>query len=80
VGDIGESSCTLLPVASVAHEPEPHNRKTHDLFIGNVIRPLADDRVFCNGHWHFDDAPAGLCTIHPVAGGPFLFTGEGVQG
>ncbi len=60
--------------------PEPHNQQTYDLFIGEVIGAWADDRVFRDGHWHFDDAPDDLRTIHHVAGGQFLLIGEVVHG
>lgn len=59
---------------------EPHNQQTYDLFIGDVIGAWGDDRVFRDGHWHFDGAPDELRTIHHVAGGEFLVTGEVVQG
>jgi flavin reductase (DIM6/NTAB) family NADH-FMN oxidoreductase RutF len=71
-GCVGWLACRLVP--------EPHNQQTYDLFIGEVIGAWADDRVFRDGHWHFDDAPDDLRTIHHVAGGQFLLTGEVVQG
>ena len=71
-GCVGWLACRLVP--------EPHNQQTYDLFIGDVIGAWADDRVFRDGHWHFDDAPDDLRTIHHVAGGQFLVTGEVVQG
>jgi flavin reductase (DIM6/NTAB) family NADH-FMN oxidoreductase RutF len=55
--------------------PEPHNQTTYDLFIATVVGAWADDRVFSNGHWHFDDAPDELRTLHYVAGGQFFVTG-----
>ncbi len=71
-GCVGWLACRLLP--------EPHNQQTYDLFIGEVISAWADDRVFQGGHWHFDDAPDALRTIHHVAGGEFLVTGRVVRG
>lgn len=59
--------------------PEPHNQKTHDLFIGEVIGAWADDRIFKDGHWLFDDAPKELKTLHYAAGGQFYVIGEGVK-
>ena len=58
--------------------PEPHNQQTYDLFIGEVIAAWADDRVFRNGHWEFETAPAELRTLHYVAGGQFYAIGESV--
>jgi flavin reductase (DIM6/NTAB) family NADH-FMN oxidoreductase RutF len=54
---------------------EPHNEKTYDLFIGEVLAAWADPRVFSEGHWHFDGHNE-LRTIHYVAGGTFLAIGE----
>jgi flavin reductase (DIM6/NTAB) family NADH-FMN oxidoreductase RutF len=71
-GCVGWLACRLVP--------EPHNQNQYDLFIGEIVGAWADERVFSNGHWHFDDAPDDLRTIHHVAGGQFLVTGEVVQG
>ena len=60
--------------------PEPHNQQTYDLFIGEVVGAWADDRVFANGRWNFDDGPDDLRTIHHVAGGNFFVTGDVVSG
>lgn len=59
--------------------PEPHNQQTYDLFIAEVVAAWADDRVFRNGHWEFDQAPAELRTLHYVAGGQFFAIGESVR-
>lgn len=59
--------------------PEPHNQQNHDLFIGEVVSAWADDRVFKDGHWHFDDAPLALKTLHYVAGGQFFVIGQGLK-
>ena len=59
---------------------EPHNQQTYDLFIGEVIGAWADDRVFRDGRWRFEEAPEELRTIHHVAGGQFFVTGEVVTG
>lgn len=58
--------------------PEPHNQQSYDLFIGEVVAAWADDRVFRNGHWEFDQAPAELRTLHYVAGGQFFAIGDSV--
>jgi flavin reductase (DIM6/NTAB) family NADH-FMN oxidoreductase RutF len=60
--------------------PEPHNQQTYDLFIGDVLAAWADERVFREGRWFFEEAPQALRTIHHVAGGQFLLTGAPVQG
>ncbi len=59
--------------------PEPHNQEAHDLFIGEVICALADDQVFKNGHWDFDNVPDELKSLHYVAGGQFYLTGKGLK-
>jgi flavin reductase (DIM6/NTAB) family NADH-FMN oxidoreductase RutF len=60
--------------------PEPHNQNTYDLFIAEVLAAYADERVFSDGHWHFegDDQETydKLRTIHHVAGGTFFATGK----
>lgn len=71
-GCVGWLVCQLIP--------EPHNQQTYDLFIGEVTAAWADERVFNQGRWHFDGAPDDLRTIHHVAGGHYLVSGEGVQG
>ena len=56
--------------------PEPHNQAGHDLFIGEVVAAWADDRVFRDGHWHFESADPAWRSIHHVAGGHFYAIGE----
>ena len=56
--------------------PEPHNQATYDLFIGEVVAAWADDRVFRDGHWHFESADPSWRSIHHVAGGHFYAIGE----
>jgi flavin reductase (DIM6/NTAB) family NADH-FMN oxidoreductase RutF len=56
--------------------PEPHNQKAYDLFIGEVVGAWADNRVFRNGRWHFEDAGASWRSLHHVAGGNFYAIGE----
>ncbi|MDP3087267.1 MAG: flavin reductase family protein [Methylotenera sp.] len=58
--------------------PEPHNQNTYDLWIAEVVAAYADERVFSDGHWHFDGHDS-LRTIHHVAGGTFFATGELLQ-
>jgi flavin reductase (DIM6/NTAB) family NADH-FMN oxidoreductase RutF len=59
--------------------PEPHNRQTYDLFIGEVIGAWADDRVFRGGRWRFDEVSDDWRTIHHVAGGQFFVTGAAIN-
>ena len=56
--------------------PEPHNQASYDLFIGEVVAAWADDRVFRDGHWHFENADPAWRSIHHVAGGHFYAIGE----
>lgn len=55
--------------------PEPHCQNTYDLFIAEVVAAHADERVFSDGHWHFDGLDE-LRTIHHIAGGVFYATGQ----
>jgi len=59
--------------------PEPHNQAAYDLFIGEVVGAWADDRVFRDGHWHFEEAGPEWRSIHHVAGGHFYAIGEAMQ-
>lgn len=53
--------------------PELRNQEVYDLLIGEVVAAHADERVFIDGRWHFDDD--NLRTLHYVAGGSFFQTG-----
>lgn len=55
------------------------NQQNHDLFIGKVIGAFADERVFKDGHWVFEQAPNELRTLHYVAGGQFYLIGESLE-
>ena len=59
--------------------PEAHNQTQYDLFIGEVVAAWADERVFSDGHWHFEGYN-DLRTLHHVAGGHFLVIGDEVVG
>lgn len=59
--------------------PEPHNQATYDLFIGEVVAAWADQRVFRDGHWHFESAGREWGSIHHVAGGHFYVIGEPIS-
>ena len=59
--------------------PEPHNHQQYDLFLAEVIAAQADERVFSEGHWHFEGHDQ-MRTLHHVAGGNFLAIGAAVVG
>ena len=59
--------------------PEPHNEQAYDLFLGEVVAAWADDRVFRDGRWHFDDADDSLRSLHHIAGGHFYAIGNEVK-
>lgn len=59
--------------------PEPHNQQTHDLFIGEVIATYADERVFRDGHWLYQDVADEWKSLHHVAGGHFYTIGNAVS-
>jgi flavin reductase (DIM6/NTAB) family NADH-FMN oxidoreductase RutF len=68
-GCVGWLECRVVP--------EPHNQQRYDLFIGEVTAAWADERVFAHGHWLYaDHSDPLLRTLHYVAGGHFLATGE----
>lgn len=68
------SGCSAWLVCKVI--PEPHNQNTYDLFIGEVVGAWADDRVFKNGRWIFENADPSLRSIHHVSGGHYYAIGE----
>ena len=58
---------------------EPHNEKTYDLFVGEIVKAWADSRVFENNHWHLEKGPEELRSLHYVAGGHFYAIGKRVD-
>ena len=58
---------------------EPHNQKNHDLFIGKVIAAYADERVFRDGHWYYQDVADEWKSLHHVAGGHFYTIGQAIS-
>jgi flavin reductase (DIM6/NTAB) family NADH-FMN oxidoreductase RutF len=71
-GCIAQMECRVLP--ATAHVAGPH-----DLILAEVIGAWADERVFGQGRWHFENAPPELRSLHHVAGGHFYAIGEAVQ-
>lgn len=55
--------------------PEPPIEDRYDLFLGQITAAWADARVFREGHWHFEDAPDALRSLHHVAGGHYYTIG-----
>lgn len=51
------------------------NREDYDLLMGQIIAGWSDTRIYSNNHWHLDEVPEALRTIHYVAGGKFYFVG-----
>ena len=70
-GCVAQMVCRVLP--ATAHVAGPH-----DLFLAEVVGAWADERVFSQGRWHFEDAAPELRSLHHVAGGHFYATGEAV--
>ncbi len=71
-GCIAQLECRVLP--ATAHVAGPH-----DLILADVVGAWADERVFSQGRWHFEDAAPELRSLHHVAGGHFYAIGEAVQ-
>jgi flavin reductase (DIM6/NTAB) family NADH-FMN oxidoreductase RutF len=53
---------------------EPHVERAYDLFVAEVVAASADPEVFRDGRWLFADPDRR--TLHYVAGGSFLMTGD----
>jgi flavin reductase (DIM6/NTAB) family NADH-FMN oxidoreductase RutF len=58
---------------------EPRVQSEYDLFIGEVTAAWADDRVFRDGHWHYEDAGPEWRSLHYIAGGHFYAIGEPIR-
>lgn len=71
-GCIAQLECRVLPATA-------HVAGTHDLILAEVIAAWADERVFTEGCWHFEDAPPELRSLHHVAGGNFYAIGAPVR-
>lgn len=71
-GCIGWLECRVLPTSATVAGP-------HDLFLAEVLAAWADERVFRDGHWHFEDAPDELRSLHYVAGGHFYQVGQALD-
>ncbi len=71
-GCIAQMECRVLPATAYVAGP-------HDLILAEVVGAWADERVFSQGRWHFEDADPGLRSLHHVAGGHFYAIGEPVS-
>lgn len=61
--------------------PGADNAARHDLFLVEITGAWADDRVYSNGRWHFEEAgDDALRTLHHIAGGHYLAIGAPVDG
>lgn len=58
---------------------EPHVQSEYDLFIGEVKGAWADDRVFRDGHWHYEEAGPEWRSLHYIAGGHFYAIGDPIR-
>lgn len=56
--------------------PDANDEQHFDLFKGECVAAWADDRVFSEGHWHLEKAPASMRLLHYVAGGHWYVTGD----
>lgn len=59
--------------------PETHNQQQYDLFIAEIIAAWADNRVFHDGHWLFEEADPAMRSLHHVAGGHFYAIGDALK-
>lgn len=66
------AGCAAWLACRVIDEPDNHAR--HDLFVAEVTAAWADADIFSNGRWHFPDDASR--TVHYLAGGNFLASGE----
>lgn len=71
-GCIAWLECRVLPTSAAVAGP-------HDLFLAEVLAAWADERVFRDGHWRFEEAPDELRSLHYVAGGHFYQIGSSID-
>jgi flavin reductase (DIM6/NTAB) family NADH-FMN oxidoreductase RutF len=72
-GAAGWLECKLLP--------EPEMAQKYDLFFGEIVAAWADDRIFINNRWEFDDEKhPGMRTLHHIAAGTYFLAGGQVDG
>lgn len=57
--------------------PQPQLQQEHDLFLAEVVAASANNLVFREGRWHFEED--ALRTLHHIAGGHFLQIGDEVE-
>ena len=50
---------------------EPHTEDAYDTCFAEVVAAAADERIFSNGHWHYDASNLDLQSIHHLGGGNF---------
>lgn len=58
---------------------EPHTEQAYDTFFVEVVSAQADERVFANGRWHFNEGNADLHTLHHLGAGLFAVASETIQ-
>lgn len=58
---------------------EPAVEKKYDLFLLNILAAWADERVFSDNHWHLEQGPESLRSVHYVAGGHFYSMGNRID-
>lgn len=54
---------------------ERHTEEAYDTCFAEVVAAAADERVFAQGRWRFDDGDIGLQTIHHLGAGHFVRSG-----
>jgi len=59
--------------------PERHTEDAYDTCFAEVVAAAADDRIFRNGRWQFDETNTDLQTIHHLGAGTFVRSGGTVQ-
>jgi flavin reductase (DIM6/NTAB) family NADH-FMN oxidoreductase RutF len=58
---------------------EPHTEQAYDTFFVEVISAQADERVFANGRWRFNEGNADMHTLHHLGAGSFVVASDTVQ-
>ncbi|WP_172197143.1 flavin reductase family protein [Campylobacter sp. RM16188] len=71
------SDCIAWLVCKVLTNKQ--NQSEFDLFMGDIVGAWADEQVFKDGRWKFDECKEELRSLHYVVGGEFYTLGKRIN-
>ena len=79
-GCVGWMECRVIDARDAAGvDLDRHAREAYDTLFVEAVSAQADPRVFRDGRWRFEDADAGLRTLHHLGAGNFALSARTVQ-